>query len=76
MKVSYKKLWVMLAEKELSKQELRNMCGISFGTMTRLNKGERVSLDVLIKICEQLNCNIGDIVDVLPEEESGKRPIG
>ena len=68
MKISYKKLWIMLVEREMSKQSLRERCSIAANTMTKLNKGEKVSLDVLIKICEALNCNIGEIVDVLPDE--------
>jgi DNA-binding Xre family transcriptional regulator len=58
----------MLAERELSKATLREMCGFAPNTMTRLNKSEKVSFDVLIKICEQLRCNIGDICDVLPDD--------
>ena len=68
MKISYKKLWIILAEREISKQIFREQCGIAANTMTKLNKGEKVSFDVLIKICEVLNCNIGEIVDVLPDE--------
>jgi len=68
MKISYKKLWIMLAEKEISKQTLREKCHIAANTMTKLNKGEKVSLDVLIKICEVLSCNIGEIIDVLPDD--------
>ncbi|MGI6169743.1 MAG: helix-turn-helix domain-containing protein [Christensenellales bacterium] len=72
MKISYKKLWLMLIEKEISKQTLREQCNIAANTMTRLNKGEKVSLDVLMKICAYLNCNIGDICDVILNEATIK----
>lgn len=72
MKISYKKLWVMLAEKELTKQQFRQQLDISAGTMTKLNKGEEVSLSILLKICKQYGCNIGDICDAVPLEDSEK----
>jgi putative transcriptional regulator len=68
MKMSYKKLWIMLAERELEKSELRKLLGFSPNTMTKLNKNEEVSLSVLLRICECLKCNIGDICDAVPEE--------
>jgi DNA-binding Xre family transcriptional regulator len=68
MKISYKKLWVMLAEKEMSKQSLREKLEISAGTMTKLNKGEEVSLGTLLKICDYFDCNIGDICDAVRVE--------
>ena len=68
MKISYKKLWVLLAEKEISKQNFRDVLNISTGTMTKLNKGEAVSLDTLLRICEHFKCNIGDICDAVEVE--------
>lgn len=67
MKISYRKLWVLLAEHEISKIELRENTGIATGTMTKLNKGEEVSLNVLLRICEFLNCDIGDICEAVKE---------
>ena len=64
MSVSYKKLWVMLAEKGWSKVDLRKNTNITPGILTKLNKNEVVSFTMLIKICEALNCDIGDIVEV------------
>lgn len=65
MKISYKKLWIMLAEKEMSKMELRQKLGLSAGTMTKLNKGEEVSMSILLRICGLFDCNIGDICDAV-----------
>ena len=67
MSVSYKKLWVLLAEKEISKADLRKMTDIAPSTMTKLNKNEFVALSILIKICEKLNCDIGDIMEIINE---------
>lgn len=67
MSVSYKKLWVLLAEKEISKADLRKMTEIAPSTMTKLNKNEFVALSILVKICEKLNCDIGDIMEVINE---------
>lgn len=69
MKVSYKKLWIMLAEKEISKQEFREKLQIATGTMTKLNKGQEVSMSVLMRICDYFSCNIGDICDAVKIEE-------
>ena len=65
MCVSYKKLWILLAQREISKAELRKQLSLSPSTFTKLNRNEVVSFGVLIKICGRLNCNIGDIVDVI-----------
>ena len=64
MSVSYKKLWVMLAERGWSKVDLRKNAKITPCILTKLNKNEVVSFTMLIKICEVLNCDIGDIVEV------------
>ena len=73
MKVSYKKLWVMLAEKEISKQKFREQLELSTGTMTKLNKGEEVSMNTLLRICEYFDCNFGDIYDAVKIEETEKK---
>lgn len=63
VKVSYKKLWKLLIDKEMSHAELHKRTGLSSGSMTKLRKSEPVSMDVLWKICNVLNCNIQDIVE-------------
>lgn len=65
MKISYKKLWIKLAEKEIAKVTLRKDLNIATGTMTKLRKNEEVALSVLLRICEYLDCNIGDICDAV-----------
>lgn len=65
MKVSYKKLWKLLIDKNLKKKDLRKMTGLSTVSMAKLSKDENVTTDVLVKICNALSCNISDIMDVV-----------
>lgn len=67
MKASYKKLWKLLVDKEMSKGDLHKKSGLSSSTMTKLRKGEDVSMEALRKICIALNCNIEDIVEFIPD---------
>ena len=69
MVVSYKKLWKLLIDKDMKKKDLQAMSGISWSSITKMSKGEHVSMDVLMKICLTLNCDIGDIVEMIPTEK-------
>ena len=70
MKISYKKLWVLLIEKDITKAQMRRDLKFATGTISKLNKGEEVALSVLLRICEYLNCDIGDICSVVkPRKE-------
>ena len=68
MKISYKKLWMMLIQRDITKVTLRRETGLSSGTMSKLNKGEEVALSILLRICEYLDCDIGDICEVIRKE--------
>ena len=70
MQISYKKLWKLLIDKDMKKKDLQSEADISWTTITKMSKNEKVSMDMLIKICAALHCNIGDIMDILPNEES------
>lgn len=61
MTVSYNKLWKLLIDKKMSKADLRRSAGISPNTMTKLRRDEEVSMEILMKICQCLNCDVGDI---------------
>lgn len=63
MSVSYKKLWKLLIDREMTKVELRKAAGIRTGTLAKLGKNENVTTDVLVKICFALGCDIADIVE-------------
>lgn len=65
MKISYKKLWVMLIEREIPRATLRKDIELSPGTMSKLNKNEDVALSVLLRICDYLDCDIGDICEAV-----------
>lgn len=69
MKISYKKLWVLLIEKEISKPQLRKDLNLATGTMSKLNKGEEVAMSVILRICEYLDCDIGDICEAVRENK-------
>ncbi len=68
MKASYKKLWKILVDKEMSKGDLHKATGLSSSTMTKLRRSQDVSMEALRKICIVLNCNIGDIVEFIQED--------
>jgi len=68
MAVSYKKLWKLLIDKDMKKEELRIAAGISTNTMAKLGKNQPVSMDVMLRICAVFSCNIADVMDVVPEE--------
>ena len=70
MKVSYKKLWVLIAEREISRAELRKLAGIAPATFTKLGRNQEVSLSVLMKIAEVLDCDAGDIMSFVKNDAS------
>ncbi|MDC7291478.1 helix-turn-helix transcriptional regulator [Blautia schinkii] len=69
MKISYKKLWVRLIERDITKPQMRKDLNLATGTMSKLNKGEDVALSVLLRICGYLECDIGDICEVVRENK-------
>lgn len=66
--LSYNKLWKLLIDKGMTKTEMRLKADISTTTLAKLGKNETVSMEVLLKICKVLECNVGDIMDVINEE--------
>jgi len=68
MAVSYNKLWKLLIDKKMKKMQLRDMAGIGSSTLAKLGKDQPVSMDVIIKICNVLTCDIGDVMEILPKE--------
>ena len=63
MAVSYNKLWKLLIDKNMTKTALRQKADMSSSTMAKMSKNETVSMDVLLRICQVLDCNVGDIMD-------------
>ena len=68
MAVSYKKLFKILIDRDMKKKELRDFVGISYSTMSKLEKGENTTVEVLEKICLKLGCGINDIMEILPDD--------
>ena len=67
MAASYKKLWKLLIDKDMKKEDLRKATGITTTAMAKLGQNETVHMDILLKICSVLDCNIEDIVDITRE---------
>lgn len=68
MAISYKMLWKILIDKDMKKKDLQTAAGISSSSITKLAKNENVNTEVLQKICSALNCDIGDIMEMISEE--------
>lgn len=72
MRISYNKLWKMLIDKNMNKQNLREASGISSASVAKLGKGDNITTEVLLRICTALNCDISDIMEVVedtPQED-------
>ncbi len=68
--IKYYKLLDMLNRREIGKEELRQRIGISSATIAKLSKHEYISLEVIDKICKELNCQPGDLMEFIPDQES------
>ena len=69
MGISYKKLWKLLIDRDMKKKDLVALSGISQSSLTKMGKNENVNIDVLVRICKALNCDIGDVAEILPESK-------
>ena len=69
MKVSYNKLWKMLIDKNMQKKDLQDAVKMSPNTMAKMGRNENISMDVLVRICKEVQCDVGDIMEVIPEKE-------
>ncbi len=67
MHISYNKLWKMLIDKNMKKSDLRDKAGISSASIAKLGKGDNITTDVLIKICEAMDCHLDDIMETVDE---------
>lgn len=69
MAVSYKKLWKLLIDKDMKKEDLRKATGITTTAMAKLGRNENVNTEILVKICKALQCDISDIIEIVETEE-------
>ena len=72
MGVSYKKLFKLMIDRDLKKKDLRELASIGNSTMTKLANDENVTMEVIAKICTALNCEMSDIVEILPDKKEVK----
>ena len=75
MKISYKKLWKLLIDLEMNKRTLAKKANISDSTLTKLSKGESVNMEMLVRICTALKCDLHDIVELVPENATANENI-
>lgn len=68
MKISYKKLWKLLIDRDMMKKDLAEKAGISNASIAKLGRNENVNTDILLKICVALKCDIEDILEIVPDE--------
>ncbi len=66
--ITYKKLWKLLIDKNMSRSELKTVSGVSTASIAKLGKGENITTGVLIKICESLKCDLSDIMELVDDE--------
>ena len=69
MYISYNKLWKLLIDKNMNKQDLKKLSGVSSASIAKLGKGENITTDVLVKICKVLDCDITYIIELIHEEK-------
>lgn len=68
MAVSYKRLWKLLIDKDMKKKDLAEVANISTYTINKLNRGENVNTDTLVRICHALNCGLEDIMELVDDD--------
>lgn len=68
MKMSYNKLWKLLIDKKMKKSDLRKDAKISSSTLSKLTNDENVTTDVLVRICNELKCDVSDIMEFVPDK--------
>lgn len=75
MKISYIKLWKLLLDKKLKKTDLLQLADISTTTLAKLSKDQPVSMDVMGRICAVFSCDIGDVMEMIPDEASEEQEV-
>lgn len=68
MKISYKKLWKLLIDRDMKKKDLAGKSGVSNASIAKLGRNENVNTGILLKICVTLKCDISDILEIVPDE--------
>ena len=67
MRISYNRLWKLLIDRNMNKNDLKKVSGISTASIAKLGKGDNITTDVLLKICKSMNCNLDDIMETVDD---------
>lgn len=73
MAVSYKKLWKLLIDRDMKKKDLLAAAGISQSSLSKMGRNENVNTDILVKVCKALNCDIGDIMEIVEDDNQSRQ---
>ncbi len=73
MRISYNKLWKMLIDKNMKKSDLKEKAGISSASVAKLGKGDNITTDVLLRICEAMDCHLDDIMETVDDDMIPKK---
>ena len=69
MHITYKKLFKLLIDRDMNRQDLKKLCGLSSASVAKLGKGENITTDMLVRICEGMNCKLEDIMELAFDDE-------
>ncbi len=69
MHITYKKLFKLLIDRDMNRQDLKKLCGLSSASVAKLGKGENITTDILVRICEGMNCKLEDIMELALDDE-------
>lgn len=69
MEISYKKLWHLLIDKNMTKSDLQKAARLGWGSISKLNRGENIGTDLLLRICQVMDCDIADIMEIVKEDK-------
>jgi len=75
MAISYKRLWKLLIDRDMKKRDLEQVTGLSHYTISKLNRSENVTTEVLAKICIALECTMDDIMEIIPDDDMTEKQI-
>ena len=73
--ISYNKLWKLLIDRDMNKSDLRKQVGMSSGSLAKLGKNEPVSMDIILRICHELNCDIGEIMEITDTNDKKNKTL-
>lgn len=73
MAVSYKKLWKLLIDRDMKKKDLLAASGISQSSLSKMGRNENVNTDILVKVCKALNCDVGDIMEIVQDDNQSRQ---